>query len=366
MKKKKRILHFHTNGVMASLFVGPLIEFERVQGYESTLITSIYPTKFGGKPIPFDLNPQNVPFLPFAFIALCIAFARYKPDVVISHNSKSSPLPLFVAWLMRVPVRVYFNHGVPYAGYTGNFRKFLECLEAFNIFFSTNVITVSGDMKNLLVRKSKLKSVSLIGNGSACGIDLDLFNAEKYRDSSFRISHNILATEFTAVFIGRPEKRKGFEVILNLWVKYFSNSEINLVLCGPTQSDVIKILGNVPGNIICLGFAKNIPEILSKVDCLILPSFHEGLSYAALEAMASKCIVIANDIPGIRNLIKDGHSGFLVKENSIEEYFKIISAIKNRPALLQVIREEGLKTAHQFSRKSFLINYLEFIRKLIL
>lgn len=364
--KKKRILHFHASGVMANIFVLPLVEYERIQGYESRLVTSTSkPNNSQGIDIPFDLNFRNFLVLPYSFARICHYLFSYKPELVISHNFKSSLLPLMAARVMRISSRIYFNHGVPYIGYSGLLRKFLMLIEVANMRLATEVITVSEDMKNLLLQINSNKTISLIGNGSACGLDLMKYAPNKYSHSDFCGKYGLDDEDCITTFIGRPEVRKGFLCALTLWEQYFhANKSHKLFLCGPTEEDVKRLFGRVPSNVFCLGFTENIPEVLSSSSCLILPSLHEGLSYAVLEAMASRCIVIANDIDGIRNLVTDGLNGFLVKDNSIKRYAEIISLIQNTKLNdKSSIVEEALKKAKLYSRESFLGHYSVYLNK---
>ena len=358
--KEKRILHFHSSGLMAAIFVLPLIELEREQNYESRVITSIHPLKsIGGSVIPFDLTFRNLFGFPSAFIKICLYIRQYKPDLIISHNFKSSPLPLLAACLMGVPLRIYFNHGVPYAGYQGFFRAILKWLEALNMSLATEVITVSEDMKKLLLETSSQKTVSLIANGSACGIDLTEYSANNYNHHQFCIKYRLNDDDFIVTYIGRPKIRKGFKVVLELWLKYFQGqSKYKLILCGPSERDVLKLMGAIPKNVYCLGFVENIPEILANTRCLILPSFHEGLSYSVLEAMASGCLTLCNNIDGLRCLIQDKVNGFLIKDNSLQIYAELIFYIDKAPiSILEKIKDEAIKTASKYSRDIFLEAY---------
>jgi glycosyltransferase involved in cell wall biosynthesis len=366
--KKKRILHFHTSGIMAALFVLPLIDLECKQGYESRIITSIHRLKnVDGLVVPFDLNFKNLFSLPFAFLKIYRYLSTYKPDLIISHNFKSSLLPLLAARLIGVPSRVYFNHGVPYIGYTGILRKCLLWIEVMNVRLATEVITVSQDMKNLLLHINRHKRISLIANGSACGLDLSRYAKNKFNRLNFFSKHGVHSDNYIVTYVGRPEVRKGFLVALSLWDKFFQyKKSYKFFLCGPTKEDVIRFLGFVPENVYCLGFIEGIPEILFNTNYLILPSFHEGLSYAVLEAMASGCIVIANDVDGIRNLVDDGINGFLIKNNDIEKYSEKIIALENQsPSFLAKIKEQALKTSELYSREIFLEAYKTHISKIL-
>jgi glycosyltransferase involved in cell wall biosynthesis len=45
---------------------------------------------------------------------------------------------------------------------------------------------------------------------------------------------------------------------------------------------------------------------------VVLPSLYEGLPNVLLEALASECTVVATDLPGHREVIRDGENGVLV------------------------------------------------------
>jgi glycosyltransferase involved in cell wall biosynthesis len=359
MSHQKKILHFHPNGKFAQSFVKPLMDAEIGAGYISSIVTSSNGVAIGATEIHYDLSIRNLFFLPCVLIQTYIILRRYAPDIVISHNSKSSFLVLACAWLARVPVRIYFNHGVSYLGYGGLIKFTLLFLEKANLMLSTKAFTVSLDMLYALRKIDSIKSISIVNNGSASGIDLSLYGKERYPHSTFRLDNNIADEDFLLIFIGRPEKRKGFNLLLDLWVQNFTDIKYKLVLCGPYERDVVNALGFLPNNILPLGFTNQIPEILSQSDLLILPSFHEGLPYSILEAMASCCLVLANDIPGIRNLIIDKFHGFLINNNDINKYVEMIRLIQSSPEdNLDSIRKIAFDSVKKYSRDSFLTSYI--------
>jgi N,N'-diacetylbacillosaminyl-diphospho-undecaprenol alpha-1,3-N-acetylgalactosaminyltransferase len=360
-----KILHFHSNGQMAVSFVEPLIEAERAEGHVSDLIVSSRKTSMEQREIPYDFLFKNLIVMPFISIRLCKLLCERRPDILISHNTKSSLLPLLSGFLMGVKIRIYFNHGVPYIGYKGILRWILRTLEWLNMKFSTHVLTVSSDMVILLKKINPKESPVLILNGSAAGIDLEKLDSSQYKNDSWRESIQLQKTDVIVLFIGRPEKRKGFECALRLWAEHFQQDlKYKLVLCGPTLTDVLRFLPSAPSNMRCLGFVKNIPEILSNADALILPSYHEGLPYAVLEAMAAKCVVMGNNTEGIRSLIQHQKNGFLIENNNLSEYERIIRTLDENNKELEKIREQGLITAQKYSRKAFLPAYIKFLKDL--
>ena len=114
-----------------------------------------------------------------------------------------------------------------------------------------------------------------------------------------------------------------------------------------------------------MGFVKNLPEVLSKADCLLLPSLHEGLSYAVMEAMASECLVIANDIAGIKDLVHNGDNGYLVTGNSVSDYVRLIFALRTHNKETSNMKSNALETVKLYSRERFLPAYLSFIERCI-
>ena len=360
-----KVLHFHPDGRMASRFIDPLVTAERVHGIESTLITSIGRSGTSDGQVSYDLSLRNLLGLPLTLLRICWIIGERRPDIVISHNTKSSLLPLLSAWLMGVKDRVYFNHGVPYVGYTGVLRWLLCSLEHLNCIFATRVLTVSPDMAAPLSAVRKQARPTIILRGSACGIDLRDYNPELFKKSAWRQNNHISTNDTVIVFVGRPERRKGFEHVLRLWSEYLTESKYKLVLCGPGPIDVLRVIPSIPPNVISLGFVDNVPEILSQADGLIMTSYHEGLSYAVLEAMASRCVVFANDIEGVRCLVLDGVNGYLVQNNDPTTYASLIKSMAFDKESTRDVRDKAVITAGWYSRDLFLPAYLSFLEGLI-
>lgn len=67
-----------------------------------------------------------------------------------------------------------------------------------------------------------------------------------------------------------------------------------------------------------LGYASNVRPIMQTADCIVLPSYHEGLSRVLIEALAMGKPIITSDIPGCRETVEEGHNGYLVPPRNIE------------------------------------------------
>lgn len=62
-----------------------------------------------------------------------------------------------------------------------------------------------------------------------------------------------------------------------------------------------------------LGQTDDVRPWLEQADCVVLPSYREGLPQTLIEAAAMARIVVASDAPGCRNTVIDGETGFLCR-----------------------------------------------------
>lgn len=349
---------------MARKFVCPLIDAERMAGHSSQLVTSSGADQANALNLRFTFTLIELFFLPIYLVRVYLFLKRSRPDIVISHNTTGSLLPLLAARMARIKIRIYFNHGVPYIGHKGLVRDVLYLLDYLNCHMADKIITVSKSMKNILGGINTKKIPQIIHQGSACGIDLGLYKNSQVNNSCWRKSNQISSNDLVVVYIGRPKYRKGFDVAARLWFEHFSDQRFKLVMCGPSSNDVLKIIPHIPENILCLGFVDNVPEILENADILIMPSLHEGLSYAVLEAMASGCVVVGNKIDGVSDLLEDKVNGFLVSMNDLNEYARIIESLALDRALCERVVKAGLISANLYSRNFFVPAYLRYLNNL--
>lgn len=108
---------------------------------------------------------------------------------------------------------------------------------------------------------------------------------------------------------------------------------------------------------------QGIPE-QSKYDLYLYTSQFDGMPNALLEAMSLGFPVIASDVGGIHEIVRDGETGFLVKEIFNEkEYLRKIDGISNNPLLINKITKNSLtaiKGQHSWAA------YIRTLRKIFI
>lgn len=89
--------------------------------------------------------------------------------------------------------------------------------------------------------------------------------------------------------------------------------------------DVVRFLGRLS--------PEELPTVLHQADVFVLPSLWEGMPGSVLEAMAAGRPVVGTDVPGIRDVVVDGVTGFLVPPQSPEALASRIERLLADPVL---------------------------------
>ncbi len=121
------------------------------------------------------------------------------------------------------------------------------------------------------------------------------------------------------LFIGRLLKTKGleelFQAVKSLRQKGHS---IHLKIAGiydPNDLDTINKTQMEElikqGLVEHLGYVEDVRFLIQQSDCLVLPSYREGLPRVLLEANAMQCPTIVTHVPGCKDIVKEGVNGFL-------------------------------------------------------
>ena len=142
---------------------------------------------------------------------------------------------------------------------------------------------------------------------SGAGVNLDEYYFSEYPPEE----------EANFLFIGRIMKEKGIDEFLyaarRLREKF--GERVRFEVAGPYEDDYKEIIENAATErlINFHGFVSEVRPLIEKAHAFVLPSYHEGMSNTLLENAAMGRPLITSDIPGCREAVEDGRSGFLVK-----------------------------------------------------
>ena len=107
-----------------------------------------------------------------------------------------------------------------------------------------------------------------------------------------------------------------------------------------------------------LGYREDVPKLLSIMDIFVLPSLSEGLSLALLEAMAAGKPVVATNVGGNPELVRDGVTGFSVPPQDPDALAGGILSLLGDEGRRKIFGENGRKRVQQhFSLQAMADNY---------
>lgn len=99
-----------------------------------------------------------------------------------------------------------------------------------------------------------------------------------------------------------------------------------------TLEEQIATLG-LEASVYLLGKRKDIPQLLSRADIVVLPSLQDNLPYSIIEAQSAGKPVVASGVGGIVEMIHDGEDGFLVEPANADMLYQRLALLIDDPVL---------------------------------
>lgn len=236
-------------------------------------------------------------------------------DVVHTHKPKDNVLGALAGIISGGSRIVRTLHGAPepFQGMKSVKMGFYEFLDRVVIkLMISKVILVSLDLKNCAEKNWGLRRVECIHNG----IDLASLRSQTARVVKRR-ELCIDEDEMLIGAVGRLTAVKGHEVLIRAAKLLLSSGlkiKVMLVGDGPLLDPLKKnadMLG-IGKAVLFVGHQENVPDFLEAMDIFALPSLHEGIPMALLEALALERPVVATRVGGIPEVVVHGVNGLLV------------------------------------------------------
>jgi len=157
-----------------------------------------------------------------------------------------------------------------------------------------------------------------------------------------------LGSEPCVLFVGSLIPRKGLPFLIESAkkiVKKYSGTKFVIVGEGPLKNQLLSNLAtaNLSGNFKFLGNVKEdmLPALYNCADVFALPSIQEGQGIVLLEAQASAKPVVAFDVGGVNEAVRNGETGLLVKRGSSEELADALLKLLSDKALREKMGANG-------------------------
>lgn len=235
---------------------------------------------------------------------------EYKPDAVLLYGSKGM---LYAGLFCRIMKIDYY----PNINGLGTIETMPKLLRAFMYMLYKLVVPYA---KTVFFQNAynmnKLIDMKLTGNNNVLlpgsGVNLENFSVMKYPDGS----------QIHFLYCARVMREKGiYEFIEAARNVKKQNEKCQFDVIGMCDDDEAEKLMNDNKDIVnYYGFQNDIHSFLKKANCVVLPSFYgEGISNSLLESAASGKPIITTDMPGCRETVSDGVSGYIIKPRDADD-----------------------------------------------
>ncbi len=300
-------------------------------------------------------NPVKDIALLFSF---CKTIKRENPDLVINYTIKPN---IYGALACRIKKISFINivTGMGHVFIKKSLLSFLvTILYKISFKYAEKTIFLNEEDLNYFVKRNLIKEKDAL-----------LFPGEGVNTEHFSPS---LCTEknddFTFLYIGRILKEKGLMELVESFKKI--KASCRLILVGKIDegnpSAVSKkdiSVWEEENNIKYYKEVEDVRDFICKSDCIVLPSYKEGLPRAILEGLSMEKVVITTNISGCKELVRDSFDYLLVEPRNITDLTeKMIRIIETPPEERKrqgkIAREKMIK---EFDEKIVIKKYLEII-----
>ena len=266
-----------------------------------------------------------------------------KPDTVITSLYQADIIGIWASYLAGVRQRILIQHDTKQ--FSG-FRKLVKKHVAIKL--ATQIIAVSQSVSLFLLDYWNVSTnrVRVITNG----IDIAKFSSGVKSTGS--------ADDLVIGFIGRLEPVKGIDCLLSALT--ILQSEFNLspraiiAGSGSLQANAAEYIQahQLSSRVELIGRVAKIEqmlEVLRGIDVVVMPSLAEGSPLAVMEWLAARKLIIASDIPSLREIIIPDQNGILFEVNNAAVLAQVLAKVLTNRELVNQLQQGTANWLQQFS-----------------
>ncbi len=293
-----------------------------------------------GRPVAIPYNKSGAPICPWPASARRVreALRRFRPDVVHAHEPLTPSTSMFATLWTPAPVVATFHSGAE--------RSYLFDLAApmLRRFARRIGIRVAVSEAAAAFARGRLGGdFEIVPNGT----DVEAF-ARAEPATGLPGGRRIL-------FVGRLDERKGFSVAVGAFA-LLAERHPDLVLVvagdGPNRAAVHALPPAVRESVVLLGPVAHeaLPPYYAAADLFLAPSVGgESFGMVLTEALAAGIPVVASDIPGYREVVRDGEDGLLVPPRDVDALAAAAERVLTDGELAVRLRSGARARAEEFS-----------------
>ena len=263
---------------------------------------------------------EKIGLLVRAFARLCMCGRRLKPDALHAYLPLTNFLGALAGRITGVQRIITSRRAL---GTHQDRRAYWKRFDRMANWMSHRITANSRAVVEDTIRRDGADPAMLVHIPN--GLDVTRFDA--MRDCRLIEREKLGLSEDTlgVLSVGNLIPYKGHADLLNA-ISLISNGHLRLrfYIVGEdrgigSELNALAAKLNIEDRLVFMGRRSDIPAIMSAMDLFVLPSHEEGSSNALLEALAAGLPVVASDVGGNREALRDGKFGVLVSPRSPED-----------------------------------------------
>ncbi len=281
------------------------------------------------------LNIRNKLPVPRPAFQLARLIRQWDPSIVHSYMVHANLVTRVTRLFVRMPVLVCSVRSV-YEG--GRHREVLYRLTDPLCDLTTHVCR-EGAQRYIRIGAVPAQKMLVVPNG----VDTDRFRPDV--DTRVRMRQELgLSGHFVWLAVGRLEAPKDYPTLLKAFAQLQRKYPQNLLLIageGPLREELTSLARDlsISDHVRLLGIRQDVPQLMNAADAFVLSSAWEGLPNVLLEAHATALPIVATDVGGNREIVKNSVSGFVVPAQNPAELAQAMSVMMQQP--VDKIRQMG-------------------------
>ena len=163
---------------------------------------------------------------------------------------------------------------------------------------------------------------------------------------------------------GRLDAVKGHKNLIQAWPKVLDavpSARLDIAGAGPLEKDLVDLSAQlgIRQAVNFLGSVEDMVEFYRSINMLVVPSLSESFGITILEAMSCGIPVIASDVGGIREIVRNEWNGLLVPRESHVAISDAILRLWSDDSLRSKIISNGFKSIEPYKQEAFILSHME-------
>lgn len=281
---------------------------------------------------------------------------KIEPDIILSYTIKPNIYGALAATACKVPCIVNITGLGEAVTHAGILQKIVIVMYKI-AFRKVQTIFVQNEENKKFFLKNRI-AVDKLKLLPGSGVNIKEFQYEEYPDYPEE------SAKF--LFVGRITKDKGIEEYIEAAEKIkqiYPHTEFGIL--GFIDGRYENILKEKDQVIHYYGVQEDVKPFYKEANAIVLPSYHEGMANALLEAASTGRPVLASDIPGCRETFDEGVSGLGFPAKNSDSLFKVLKRFMelSKEERAEMGKRGRKKVKVQFDRNIIVNAYMDEIKK---